>query len=442
MNREEPGEAQTRQRWQMNRAGIFNFWFYEDEEFALEDGRLVLRGTNGAGKSVTMQSFIPLVLDGDKRPHRLDPFGSKDRKIEYYLLGEKDEHSDRTGYLWLEFYHPTKNIYKTIGIGLRARRGMTQVGFWGFLLEDGRRMNIDFWLYDRVLLLEGQGKFPLDRKALEERIGSGGQVVQEQRAYRDLVNRTLFGYHDKDAFGDLLQLLIQLRSPKLSKDVKPTAIYDILNQALPPLQEEELRPLSEVMEDMDQLADRLEELKLHQVELDKLNRSYDQYNRFLLYQSGKTLLETRSSQDAAERQIADVRKDLAQAQQDEEQTKSRQDETAQALLAVETELDLIGRSEAMEKQRELEQTEKALADAERYVAQSQSRLTAALRKQEHAEFAAEQARRKQSELTEAQQDSLEELDGLAGDLEFQEHNVYAKYWSPQRRRRSGRSTVR
>ena len=34
------------------------------------------RGTNGSGKSVTTQSFIPLLLDGDKRPSRLDPFGS------------------------------------------------------------------------------------------------------------------------------------------------------------------------------------------------------------------------------------------------------------------------------------------------------------------------------------------------------------------------------
>lgn len=114
----------SRNRWQMNRAGIMNFWFYEDEDFTLEEGRLVLRGTNGAGKSVTMQSFIPLVLDGDKHPNRLDPFGSRDRKIEYYLLGDKEEHTDRTGYLWLEFYHPDKKIYKTIGIGLRARKGL------------------------------------------------------------------------------------------------------------------------------------------------------------------------------------------------------------------------------------------------------------------------------------------------------------------------------
>ena len=78
------------------------------------DGRLVLRGANGSGKSVTMQSFLPLVLDGDKRPWRLDPFGSRDRRIEYYLLLEPDSGiTERTAYLWLEFYHQEQGKRQT-----------------------------------------------------------------------------------------------------------------------------------------------------------------------------------------------------------------------------------------------------------------------------------------------------------------------------------------
>jgi uncharacterized protein (TIGR02680 family) len=416
-------------RWQMNRAGILNFWFYEDEEFNLEDGRLVLRGTNGAGKSVTMQSFVPLVLDGDKRPHRLDPFGSKDRRIEYYLLGEKDEHSDRTGYLWLEFKHTTKNIYKTIGIGLRARRGRPQVDFWGFALEDGRRINRDIWLYDRVLELEGQGKFPLDRKALEERIGAGGQVVQEQRAYREMVNRVLFGFYDKDAYTDLLQLLVQLRSPKLSKDVKPTAIYDILVQSLPPLHEEELRPLSEVMEDMDQLADRLDELKLHQSELEKLNKSYEQYNRYLLYQNGQQLLDVNQTYVESQRQMSSLSKQLQGAVAEESEVEAKQETNREQLMAVETELELLGRSEAMEKRQELEAAELAQKETEQFVDQAQKRLTSALRSQEAAELAGENAEKLKEELLEQQQAGLDELESIAGDMEFEHHGIYARNWA-------------
>ncbi|KKM11088.1 hypothetical protein SY88_10155 [Clostridiales bacterium PH28_bin88] len=143
-------------------SGILNFWFYEDEEIYFADGRLLLRGANGAGKTVTMQSLIPLVLDGDKRPWCLDPFGSKDRKIEYYLLGEGDgAHINRTGYLYLEFYHPQHRRYVTIGIGLRARKNARPL-FWGFAVTDNRRVGKDFNLFDT----DYEGKRLLSERAV------------------------------------------------------------------------------------------------------------------------------------------------------------------------------------------------------------------------------------------------------------------------------------
>ena len=55
-------------RWQMNRIGLIDFWYYDEEEFAFADGRMLLRGSNGSGKSVTMQSFIPLILPSIAAP--------------------------------------------------------------------------------------------------------------------------------------------------------------------------------------------------------------------------------------------------------------------------------------------------------------------------------------------------------------------------------------
>ena len=45
-------------KWQINRVGLLDFWYYDEEEFDFLDGRMLLRGANGSGKSVTMQSFI------------------------------------------------------------------------------------------------------------------------------------------------------------------------------------------------------------------------------------------------------------------------------------------------------------------------------------------------------------------------------------------------
>ena len=94
-------------RWKMNKLGFLNFWLYDQEEFSLQDGHILLRGNNAAGKSITTQSFVPFILDGDRRPERLDPFGSRDRKMEFYLLGDNAQ-EESTGYLYLEFRKPVQ----------------------------------------------------------------------------------------------------------------------------------------------------------------------------------------------------------------------------------------------------------------------------------------------------------------------------------------------
>ena len=117
----------------MNRAGLINFWYYDEEEFNFSDGRLLLRGSNGSGKSVTMQSFIPLLLDANKSPERLDPFGSKARKMENYLLGEEGEGKDESlAYLYMEFKKKQTDKTLTIGIGFKAVRGKP-LRSWGFV---------------------------------------------------------------------------------------------------------------------------------------------------------------------------------------------------------------------------------------------------------------------------------------------------------------------
>ena len=109
-------------RFVANKFGILNFWYYYDlQEFKLENGKIIFRGNNGSGKSVTTQSFIPLLLDGNKNPSRLDPFGTKSRKIGNYLLMNEDD-EDRIAYLYIEFKKPSSEIYITIGMGLRAKK--------------------------------------------------------------------------------------------------------------------------------------------------------------------------------------------------------------------------------------------------------------------------------------------------------------------------------
>ena len=264
------------ERYTAEKFGLLNFWYYDEEEFKLSHGKIIFRGTNGSGKSVTTQSFIPLLFDGDKRPSRIDPFGSNARKIENYILVNEDE-NDRISYLYIEFAKPHAGNYITIGMGLRGRKGKP-LESWYFILKDGRRINHDFKLYK----YSGE-KYPLTAKQLENELGEGNVFTKSQKEYMEKVNENLFGYSDIENYKDLLNLLIQLRSPKLSKDFKPTVIYDILKQSLNTLSDDDLRSMAEAMDNMDNLNLRLDELKKSIEACGRIKTVFDIYNMDVLY---------------------------------------------------------------------------------------------------------------------------------------------------------------
>lgn len=290
--------------WKINRAGLMNFWYYADEEFQFQDGRLLLRGSNGSGKSVTMQSLIPLLLDGNKRPERLDPFGTTARKMENYIVGEEYDQEERIAYLYLEFHKPELKKYATIGMGIKGKKNRP-LDTWYFIITDDRRVGKDFFLYKEI----GE-KFCLTKKELENRLSDGGRVYDSQKAYMRGVNQHLFGYESIDDYDELIKLLVQLRSPKLSKDFKPTVIYEIMENALQTLTDEDLRPMSEAIEQMDSIKSQLDTLKENAKSIDKIKRIYDQYNRFMLISKAKELVDFHQNYKEREKEFKNDQQQL------------------------------------------------------------------------------------------------------------------------------------
>lgn len=299
---------EIKNRWTINKIGLINFWYYDEQEFEFDRGKLLLRGSNGSGKSVTMQSFIPLLFDGNKSPERLDPFGSRARKLENYLLGEDDNgKSENTGYLYMEFVKPETGNYQTIGMGLRAKKGRP-VEFWGFSITDGRRIGVDLQLYKNI----GE-KIPLSKIELRNRIGEkGGEVLEGQREYMEMVNRLLYGYEDIEEYEQLIKLLVQIRTPKLSKEFRPSVLYEIMNNSLQPLSDDDLRPLSEAIENMDKIKDQLELLKQSQRAAEKLKTEYNRYNRFVLFEKAQEYINSTEKYDSALKEETELEKQSAE----------------------------------------------------------------------------------------------------------------------------------
>ena len=270
-------------RWEINKLGLVNYWWYDEEEFEFSDGRLILRGTNGSGKSVTMQSFIPLLLDGNKSPERLDPFNTKARKIEDYVLGYgEDIKEENTSYLYMEFCKKETKSYITVGMGLRGKKGQG-VDFWGFIIKDGRRIGQDFFVYKDL-----GNKIPLTKQELKNRIGEGGEVVSSTKEYVTLVNDNIFGFETLEEYQEFIKLLIEIRTPKLSKDgFKPSVITEIMSNALRPLLDEDLRPVSESIENMNKTKEQLEMLKTSKKAIENISSHYNNYNKCILYNKAK-----------------------------------------------------------------------------------------------------------------------------------------------------------
>ena len=265
--------------YKVTKIGLLNFWYFDDEVFNFCDGKLLLRGGNGNGKSVTMQSFIPLILDGNKMPSRLDPFGTKEKKIEDYLLGPSDgyQKDDSTGYLYMETYNASLHKYITIGMGLRARKGRG-TDFWGFALKDGRRMGIDFNLYKDY----GQ-KVLLTKNELRARLTDNNFYTESAKEYKQEVNNLLFGFSEIESYDEFINVLLQLRSSKLSKEYTPIKLMSILTSVLQPLTEDDIRPLSEAIEDYNKTKEKIEMFEKQIKSLNSLLKTFQNYNEIIIY---------------------------------------------------------------------------------------------------------------------------------------------------------------
>lgn len=318
--------------WQMNRIGFVNFWLYDEETFEFVDGKLLLRGQNGSGKSITTQSFIPFILDGDRTPSRLDPFGSSDRRMEYYFLGEEGK-DEATGYLFLEFKKEQTGEYRTIAIGQRARRGKP-MDFWGFVILDGRRVGMDISFYKET----GSTKIPYDKQAMRKILGENVPFADVPGEYKAMVNKYLFGYLRAEQYEQFIRLLVKVRAPKLSKEFRPTKVYEILNESLQTLTDEDLRAMVDAMEKMDGIQENLEQLQRAFSEVKIIRNEYIRYNQYMLARKGQAYLDKKQEVEQSQEKFQQQEQQKQELSGEQNTTRHEQEKMEDQSKLIQTEL--------------------------------------------------------------------------------------------------------
>ncbi len=289
------------ERYKINKIGFLNYWLYDEEEFHFCDGKLLLRGGNGAGKTVTMVSAFPLLFDGNKNAERFDTFGSRDRKIEEYVLPSNSDMPENTSYIYMEFFRKDINKYLTIGIGLRAVKNRS-MDFWGFALTDNRRIKDGFLLYKDHL-----NKIPLSKNECKVAVGTGGEFVTSQKEYKNMVNRLLFGYENASMYSELINLMLQLRSPKLSKEYKPTILVNILASVLDPISDADIQKMSDSIENMNQYKEKIDDLTVEYNNLNLLKNSFYDYSDVYLYHKASNYIKSNDKLKISKKNIEDIK---------------------------------------------------------------------------------------------------------------------------------------
>jgi uncharacterized protein (TIGR02680 family) len=251
---------------------VVDLFYYDQEEFQFHDGRLLLRGNNGTGKSKVLALTVPFLLDGELAAHRVEPDGDRAKRMEWnLLLGGKHPHNERLGYSWLEFGRITEHgaEYRTIGCGLKAVAGKGIAKHWFFLTS--ARVGGE-------LSLVSPTRVALTREKLKDALDGTGTVYDTASDYRRAVDEALFGLgtHRYEA---LVNLLIQLRQPQLSKKPDEKLLSRALTTALPPLDATLVTTVANAFRGLDEERAQLSALAEARIAADAFLHHYRRYAR-------------------------------------------------------------------------------------------------------------------------------------------------------------------
>jgi uncharacterized protein (TIGR02680 family) len=343
----------TKERWQPLRAGLTDLFFYDQEEFWFRDGRLLLRGNNGTGKSKVLALCLPFLFDGQITPARVEPDGDPGKRMEWnLLLGGR--YPERLGYTWLEFGRLTEDgscEYFTIGCGLKAVAGRGTPTTWFFTTP--QRIGVDFYLV-------GDGGFALNRERLVEALGEHA-VFESAGRYRRAVDEKLFNLGE-ERYRALVDLLIQLRQPQLSKRPNEKALSAALTEALPPFDRTVLADVAEAFRNLEDERQELAGLVEAGRAVDEFRRHYRGYARILARRKGRDVRQGQSRHEKTSGELSAAREGLEETEGQRRNLEIGNEELTTALDAAQTEERTLRDSPEMRSAEALHQAETLTAE--------------------------------------------------------------------------------
>ena len=266
---------QNPHRWRLSRAGFVNVWHYYENTFDISGGRLILRGTNGSGKSRALEMLLPFLLDADRRNMGT---GSSVRMEDLMSAGAGDQ-GNRLGYMWLELcQNPEPDgsegpapRYLTLGALVRFAISTKEAKVWYF--STPLRVGSE-------LPLLGADRQPLSRRDLADLV-TEERITDVPEKHRERVRAEVFGLTGqlgKERFDGLTKLLHTLRSPDVGNRIEEGRLPAILADALPPLSEDALTDAGQQLDGL--TSTREDQLRLEAAR-DQVRTFLDAYRKYV-----------------------------------------------------------------------------------------------------------------------------------------------------------------
>lgn len=317
-------------RFRLARAGIHQVWQYDDV-FSFGDGRLLLRGKNGAGKSKALEILFPFLLDGDTR--RIDASGGGKTSLKWLMLDGWAQGTNRHGYLWAEFTRVDDDGTPhrlTIGASVRASvsTGDAKAEFFVTTLGVGDE-----------LPLHDQSRRPTREKA-RELIGHDNWY-ERAGDYKARVARELFGLTEPARYRNLVHLLYGLRRPTIGDRIESGELVKVLSDALPPLDDDVIDKVARNLDDLDSVREELARLEKTNSALAAFLKNYRGYLHGVLRTrvgqvtaSLSDLYKKRRETGDAERLVASLKKQESAADTLVEELETKRDTADEDLRAL------------------------------------------------------------------------------------------------------------
>ena len=396
--------------YRLRRIILTNFWLYGQQEFEIPHGRLFLAGENASGKSTVLTAALPLALDGDLRPNRLDTFGGRERHIQYYVLGGADSatpfnHERRTSYIALEFEwcNPDappiapelrkrwengdreKARFLTIGISLAGNLNASdRIRPLRFLITDGSRLG-----YELDTIYETGNKHDkraYDHPRFKQVLEGHGIICDSQADYERQVARYLFGFSDEKDFQKLIDLLLTLRRPNLSSELSFSRVHDYLKQSLRKISGETTSRVIGTIDRIDAINSEIERIQEAYEAAERLHRARQQVALIKAQLAACEYMGAHLVESSAKSRETKLRRELLAAEMERKRAEARSQSLRVEQYEVNGQIKALEASEGLEVAKRLASTRERLHETEAHMhLQQGSRESARQSLREHSE---------------------------------------------------------